>query len=116
MSFEEILLNVIDEEFSSLGGTCQKIIYFYLKKEYNLERREIPFNIKEFSQALESMFKNGATILQIRIMENLYRKMGYISQRLYEKETLDFVQYIQAAKATIYKEEEIENPLFPTLM
>ena len=59
MSFEEILLNAIDEEFSSLGEICQKIIYFYLKNEYTIDRQEIPSNIKVFSQAIESMFKDG---------------------------------------------------------
>ncbi len=116
MSFEEILLNAIDEEFSSLGETCQKIIYFYLKNEYKIDRQEIPSNIKEFSQAIESMFKDGAKILQIRIMENLFRKMGYINKCLYDKESLDFVEYIEATKATMYQQKDIKIPLISTMM
>ena len=111
MSFEEILLNAIDEEFSSLGEICQKIIYFYLKNEYTIDRQEIPSNIKVFSQAIESMFKDGAKILQIRIMENLFRKMGCINQDFYNGETLDFVEYMAATKATIHHKMGIEKVL-----
>ena len=111
MSFEEILLNAIDEEFSSLGEICQKIIYFYLKNEYTIDRQEIPSNIKVFSQAIESMFKDGAKILQIKIMENLFRKMGYIDKCLYDKETLDFVEYLEATKAMINQQKGIKIPL-----
>ena len=116
MSFEKILLNAIDEEFSSLGETCQKIIYYYLKNEYNIDRQEIPQNIKEFSQAIESMFKDGAKILQIRIMENLFRKMGYINQSIYDKETLDFVEFVESTKATMYQQKGIKIPLLSTMM
>jgi len=113
VSFEEILLNTIDEEISSLGETCQKIVYFYLKNEYSIDKQEIPSKIKEFSQAIESMFKDGAKILQIRIMENLFRKMGYINQHSYDKETLDFAEYVAAAKASVYQNvgNELTSPI-----
>jgi hypothetical protein len=115
MSFAELVLNVIDEEFSLLGNNCEKIIYFYLKNEHNISKQEIPSKIKEFSEAIESMFKEGAKILQIRIMENLFRKMGYINQHLYDQENLDFTEYIEAAKATTYQNTDNEISVFPTL-
>jgi hypothetical protein len=113
MSFEEILLNAIDEEFLSIGETCQKIAYFYLKNEYGINRQEIPSKIKEFSQAIEGMFKDGGKILEIRIMENLFRKMGHINQLLYNEENLDFSEYIEAAKASTYHEMGNEKVLIP---
>ncbi|MEJ2242054.1 MAG: hypothetical protein P8Y18_07930 [Candidatus Bathyarchaeota archaeon] len=116
MSFEEILLDAIDEEFSSLSETCQKIIYYYLKNEHNIDRQEIPSKIEEFSEAIESMFKDGAKILQIRIMENLFRKMGYINKSLYDKESLDFIEYIEAIKATMYQQKGIKIPLLSNVL
>ena len=111
MSFEDILIDAIDEELSSLGKNCEKIVYYYLKTEYNINKKEIPCKIKDFSCAIESMFKEGAKILKIRIMENLFRKMGCINQDFYNGETLDFVEYMAATKATIHHKMGIEKVL-----
>jgi hypothetical protein len=116
MSFEEILLNVIDEEFSLLSESCQKIIYFYLKNEYNIDRMEIPAKIEGFSEAIESMFKDGAKILQIRIMKSFHKRIGYTNQNICDKERLDFVEYLKTAKASLHRNIRNEIPTFPFLL
>lgn len=98
MSFEDILMEAIDEALSSFGKTCQQAIYFHLEKEFKLNKREIPCRIKHFTEAIETIFGYGAKILEIRIMENLFKKMGYTNLRFQDRKNLEFTQYIEAAK------------------
>jgi hypothetical protein len=99
MSLEEIVLEAIDEGLSSIGENCKKSIYFQLEIGHNLNKQEIPFRIKDFSEAIENIFGSGAKILEIRILKILFRKMGYINPKFHTQESLDFTQYIEAARA-----------------
>jgi hypothetical protein len=98
MSFEKLLLKAIDEEFSSLGKTSRKALYFHLEKDFKLSKRNIPNKIQDFTEAIESIFGAGAKILEIRIMKNLFQDMGYPIQYLSKKESLEFTEYIEAAR------------------
>jgi len=98
MSLEKILVESIDEGFSSLGETCKQAIYFHLEKKYKLTKQEIPSRINDFSEAIENIFGVGAKILQIRIMKNLFKNMGYHfpQYRLHPYECCEFTKYIEA--------------------
>ncbi len=98
MSFEEILLEAVDEGLSSLGETCKKSIYFHLDREFKLSKRNIPFRIKDFAEAIESIFGMGAKVLEIRIMKNLFQNMGYPFQYFPNQEHLEFTKYIESAR------------------
>ena len=99
MNLEELVLEAIDEGFSSIGTDCKKLMYFHLENEYNLTRQEIPFRIKDFSEAIENIFGFAAGILEIRILKILFRKIGYIDPQFYNWKSLDFIHYIEAAIA-----------------
>lgn len=73
-SFCEILLEAIDEAFSSLGESIGEAMNFHLDKSFGISRREIPFRIDDFSDALEKIFGLGARHLEILIMKNLHAK------------------------------------------
>jgi hypothetical protein len=68
MSFEELLLEAIDEGFSWLGESEKQTIYFYLEKKYKISKRDIPFRIEDFAEAIEDIFGLGAKLLEIRII------------------------------------------------
>jgi hypothetical protein len=99
MNLEELVLEAIDESLSSIGQNCKNFIYFHLESEYNLNKGEIPFRIKDFSEAIEKIFGVGAKILEIQILKILFKKMGYINPQFYSHENLELTQYIEAAKA-----------------
>jgi hypothetical protein len=99
MNLEELFLESIDECLSSIGEECKKSIYFQLEIEYKLNKREIPFRIKDFSEAIENIFGLGAKILEIRMLKTLFKKIGHISPQFCCWENLDFTQYIEAAIA-----------------
>jgi hypothetical protein len=98
MNFEELLLEAIDEGLSSLGETCKQALYFYLEKNFRLNKREIPFRIEDFTEAIENIFGVGAKVLQIRIMKNLFKKMEYPFPYLHDRECLEFTKYLESAR------------------
>lgn len=102
MDFTDYLMEAIDEGLASLGESCRLAIYFHLKKGFNLDKQEIPFRVKEFAEAIEKVFGVGAKILEIRIMENLFKKIGYIHPRFQTQENLEFLQYTEAVKRNMH--------------
>ena len=100
MNFEKLLLEAIDEGLSSLGETCKQVIYFHLEKKFKLTKQEIPSRIDDFTEAMENIFGVGAKVLEIRIMRNLFKNMGYPFPyfRLRTQECLEFTKYIESAR------------------
>ena len=98
MNLEELVLEAIDEGFSSIGTECKKSMYFHLENEYNLTKQEIPFRIKDFSEAIENIFGVRARILEIQILKILFKKIGYINPQFYNLKSLNFTHYIEAAR------------------
>jgi len=98
MNFEELLLESVDEGLSSLGETCKQAIYFHLEKEFKLNKRDIAFRIKDFAEAIENIFGVGAKLLEIRIMKNLFKNMGYPFPYFPNQECIEFTKYIESAR------------------
>jgi hypothetical protein len=73
--FEQILLDSIDEAFSTLGESAKTSIYFYMEKKLLIAKQEIPYRVDDFSGALERIFGLGASHLEILIMEKLHAKV-----------------------------------------
>jgi len=114
MNLEELIIEAIDEGLSSIGKDCKKAIYFHLESEYKLNKQQIPFRIKDFSEAIEKIFGFGAKMLEIQILKILFKKIGYINPQFYNREILDFVQYIEAARANrnylLRTQTQLETP------
>ena len=73
--FDQILLDAIDEAFSSLGENVKKTIYFQLDDLFNIKKQEIPIRINAFVNALEQLFGLGARYLEIMFIQNIYSKI-----------------------------------------
>ena len=74
--FEEVLQDSIDEALSSLGEAIKASIYFHLEHKFMIAKQDIPWRIKDFSDALERIFGLGAKHLELLIMKNLYEKVN----------------------------------------
>ena len=74
-SFYDTLLEAIDEAFSSLGESIKTAIYFHLENSMGIKKREIPFRIDDFQNALEKIFGLGARLLEILFIKNLHEKI-----------------------------------------
>ncbi|MCW4044438.1 MAG: hypothetical protein NWE94_02850 [Candidatus Bathyarchaeota archaeon] len=74
-SFDQILLEAIDEALLSLGENVRASVYFYLLELFGLEKRGIPCRLGDFSSALEKIFGLGARHLEILFLKNLHDKV-----------------------------------------
>ena len=108
-SFENILLDAIDEGLSSVSVSAREAIYFHLKKTFNIEKRDIPYKIEEFDEAMEKIFGVGAKTLKILIMKRLCKEVGQNVEYNRKSKDLVFTEYIRAAKQTFLKENAHEE-------
>jgi|SRR5208282_2678272 len=74
ISFYKVLLEAVEEAFSSLGEPVAEKIFCTLEKSFGLKRSEIPFRIEAFSDALEKIFGLGAMLLEILVIKQLHKK------------------------------------------
>jgi len=111
MNFEEYLLAAVDEAFNSIGENCKQTIYHHLEKKYKLNKNDIPDRIEDFSESIECIFGLGAKVLEMRIMKNLYQKIECPFPYLFNKESLDFVNYIKSARNIFdsYSRQSLSN-------
>ena len=104
-------MEAIDEEIGLLGKTCQQAIFFHLEKDFKLTRQEIPYRIKHFTESMETIFGDGAMILEIRIMKNFFKKLGYFDPHFQDKKKLEFIDYLEAIRINTQSKEIATNPI-----
>jgi|SRR4030042_4154171 len=93
-NFRELLIEAVDNVFSSLGDSCKQAIYFHLKDRYNISKHEIPYRIEDFADALEKIFGAGAKLIEIEIMRALFTKVQVFSYSP-KQEDLSFTNYVE---------------------
>jgi len=74
--FDTILLEAVDEAFSSLGEVAKASIYFHLEFKFIIPKQDIPYRLDDFSDALEQIFGVAAKHLEILIMKKLHEKIS----------------------------------------
>lgn len=108
-SFDELLLEAVDEGLSSLGDSAKQVIYFYLEKTFKIDRRNIPHKIEEFADAIEKFFGPGAKPLEILVMRYLHKKIGHKIEYNQKLGDLIFTEYVAAARQTFLKRTKQES-------
>lgn len=73
-SFDELLLEAIDEAFSTMGNSVREALYFCLEKEFKISRTSIPEKLEDFARALEKIFGMGAKLIENWIIRILNEK------------------------------------------
>lgn len=77
-TFENILLEAIEEVLSGLGENVKTAIFFHLEENFNTKKKEIPQKIMDFQAALEQVFGLGARNLEILFMKSLHSKIELV--------------------------------------
>jgi hypothetical protein len=93
-NFEKLLIEAVDNVFSSLGDSCKQALYFHLKHGYDITKQEIPQRIEDFADALEEIFGLGAKLIEIEIMRALFTKVQDFSHSP-KQEDLSFTKYVE---------------------
>ncbi len=106
-NFDQILLDSVDEAFSSLGDRAKNSIYFHLERKFSIGKHEIPSKLDEFSCALEKILGLGARYLEILAMRKLHEKVECSYKLAGPKRlrpNLTFKMYVELARLS-YKAE-----------
>jgi len=74
-TFDRLLLESIDEAFSTLGESPKTAIYQHMERKFGISKKEIPHRLEEFSASLEKIFGLGAKHLEILFMKNIHKKI-----------------------------------------
>lgn len=104
--FEKLLLEAVDEGLSSLGESSKQAIHFHLKKGFDIKRKEIPYKIEAFVEAIEKIFGLGANFLEILIMKRLYEKIGGAFE-WHEPTDFAFTEYVAVARRNFEEKKGI---------
>jgi hypothetical protein len=92
-SSEAIIIEAVDEIFSSFGQSCKQAIYFQLENTFNIKKQEIPLKIEDFANAIEQIFGIGAKFIEMKIIEVLHEKTQDF-RYFPKKEELVFTEYV----------------------
>lgn len=95
--FGELLLESIDEGFSSLGESVKQSIYYHLEKGYGLRRQEIPDKVDDFAAAIQTIFGAGTEFLQGLILDQLQERVGETFD-LTRTQDLSLPKYVEYAR------------------
>lgn len=114
--FNKILLDAIDQGIKRiLGETAAQSIYFYLQRDEQLRREDIPNNLEKFLFTLERIFNVGALVIEKAIMEGLYLRLRRRNKNLVleykDTEQFNFIGYINDLKGSIEFLVEDNMPL-----
>ena len=103
-SVRKILLEAVEEGFSSLGDSPKQAIFFHLETSFKIRKDNIPANLTEFARALEKIFGPGAFYLEKLIARRLYEKLGLEFE---EVENWTFLEYVSNVKKHLPMEKEV---------
>jgi hypothetical protein len=102
-SFNEVLLEAVDEGLLIIGESGRKAIYFHLQNSYSLRKEDIPDKPEVFVEGLRKIFGLGAQAIEKSIVRCLCDKLGiaYVERKDY-----DFLKYLDYAKDARKREVE----------
>lgn len=75
-TFNEILIESVDEVLAAIGGSVRCAIYFYLEKNLGVSKGQIPYRIDELMDTLENIFGVGARHIELQLIKQLQAKTG----------------------------------------
>jgi len=95
--FDQLLLRAVDEALASLGDSSRQAIYFHLERSFGIVKQEIPCKIRDFVEAIHTIFGLGANFLEILIMERLHEKVGGVFG-WNESTSFTLIEYVTVVK------------------
>lgn len=95
MTFNQLILQVIDDSLGILGEEPKKAIYQYLLTIHSLPREDIPAKTEEFVSGLKKALGTASTVIERLILKKLYQRIGSVFR---ESQGLEFADYLEEAR------------------
>ena len=76
ISFEQAFAQATNESIKILGNVVSKIVTDYLERKYFIRLTNTANNPSALDEALEHAIDGGSTIVERRLMNILYEKLG----------------------------------------
>lgn len=110
-SFDQLLLESIDEGLSVLGSEPQQAVYHFLLTICALRREEIPNRVSDFASGLKKALGGASKVIERVILKKLFEKTGSAFREVPES---DFGQCVADARRrfevlTHRRDDSIEN-------
>jgi hypothetical protein len=94
-SFEQLLLECIDEGFLVLGNEPREALYQYLLTICSLPREDIPSRVADFAAGLRKSLGGASKVIERMILRKLFQKTG---SSFRETSDTEFTEYVADAK------------------
>lgn len=94
-SFNQTLLECVDEGLSVLGNEPRQAVYQYLATIHSLDREQIPDKVDEFAAGLKKALGSASRVIERLILKKLFQRMG---TNFREVADLEFADYVRDAK------------------
>lgn len=96
-SFQEFLIEAMDQTFSKLGEPIKQMLYSFLETDHKLSKEDIPNRIEDFVSALKQIFGTSALLIEIDIMKSMQQKVPSFILKI-ENADLNFEDYLNSLK------------------
>jgi len=96
-TFEELIVEVIDQVFLSLDPRVKKSFYSILKTDYNLDKNDIPYRIGDFVNALEEVYGISALLVEVAILKKVCQELPAFTF-VVENAQLNLVDFLKSLK------------------
>lgn len=73
---DDLILEVIEKGLDALGESSKQAIWAFLEKEFNVNRNDLPANIREFQKGLQNIFGLGYSFLDTLFRQYLQEATG----------------------------------------
>lgn len=103
-NYETALTEAIDAAFAPLGSTITQLVYTYIEKTFKINKQEIPDRTKEFAEAIEQIFGEGAKLIEIRIIKELHKEIQDFVH-IPRKRNLEFAEYLTDLRAFLRRQK-----------
>ena len=96
-TFEELIVEVIDQVFLSFDPRVKNSFYSILKTDYNLDKNDIPYRIGDFVNALEEVYGISALLVEVAILKKVCQELPAFTF-VVENAQLNLVDFLKSLK------------------
>jgi hypothetical protein len=104
--FETVLAEAVDEVFMLFGENTKQAIYSLLENNFGIKKMEISSKIEAFADAVVSTFGSSALLVELKIIEKLYGKIGEFKFKSGKRDLL-FVDYLAGLRSHLQNGEDL---------